>query len=74
MKIQQQNPLKRFVNFRKDQEYIADFQVKLNELVSVYHIFTILYHLIHLIIQPDFQPCLDVEEISQEASRSSHNI
>ncbi|EDQ98654.1 uncharacterized protein LACBIDRAFT_298369 [Laccaria bicolor S238N-H82] len=32
IKIQQQNPCKRFANFRKDQEYIADFQVKLNAL------------------------------------------
>ena len=34
VKIQQQSPCKRFANFRKDQEYIADFQVKLNALVS----------------------------------------
>ncbi|EDR06816.1 uncharacterized protein LACBIDRAFT_299706 [Laccaria bicolor S238N-H82] len=32
IKIQQQNPYKRLANFRKDQEYIADFQVKLNAL------------------------------------------
>ena len=38
IKIQQQNPYKRFANVRKDQEYIADFQVGLNALVSVYHI------------------------------------
>ncbi|EDR06801.1 uncharacterized protein LACBIDRAFT_299688 [Laccaria bicolor S238N-H82] len=32
IKIQQQSPYKRLANFRKDQEYIADFQVKLNAL------------------------------------------
>ncbi|EDR06780.1 uncharacterized protein LACBIDRAFT_299652 [Laccaria bicolor S238N-H82] len=32
IKIQQQNPYKGLANFRKDQEYIADFQVKLNAL------------------------------------------
>ena len=35
MKIQQQNPWKRFANLRKDQEHIADFQIKLNALVSI---------------------------------------
>ena len=34
--------------------------------------FNCLCHLIHLIIQPNFQPCLEVEEISQEASKSSY--
>ena len=40
IKIQQQNPYKRFADVRKDQDYIADFQVGLNALVSVYHIYS----------------------------------
>ena len=35
-------------------------------------IFTILHHLIHLIIQPTFQACLSIEESLQEASKSSY--
>ena len=73
IKIQQRGPLKRLMTSRKDQKYIADFQVELNALVSLYHIFTSVCHLIHLIIQPNFQACLRVEEISQEASKSSYN-
>ena len=72
MKIQQQNTWERFSNFRKDQEHIADFQVKLNSLVSISHVFTILHHLFHLIIQSSFQTCFRVEENSQEAGKSSH--
>jgi hypothetical protein len=68
IKIQQQNTWKRFANFRKDQEHIADFQVKLNALVSMHYIID---HLIHLIIQPNFQDHLSVEESSQ-ASKSSY--
>ena len=33
---------------------------------------TILYHLIHVIIQHNFQACLRVEECLQEASQSSY--
>ena len=36
------------------------------------HISTVLCHLIHLIIQPNFQACLSVEESSQESSESSY--
>jgi hypothetical protein len=39
MKIQQQNTWKRFSNFEKDQEHIAGLQVKLNALVSMFHIY-----------------------------------
>jgi len=49
-KIQQQNTWKRFANFRKDPDHIAGFQVKLNALVSLFYILSILYHLIHLTI------------------------
>jgi len=38
----------------------------------VLHILTVLCYLIHLFIQPNFQPCLSVEESSQEASKSSY--
>ena len=72
--IQQQNPYKRFADARKDQDYIADFQVGLNALVSVYHIYSPFLPLHSLIIQPNFLVCLSVEESSQEASESSHNI
>ena len=72
MKIQQQNTWRRFPNFKKDQEDIAGMQVKLNTVVSTLHILTVLCHLSHLIIQPDFQACLSIEESSQEASKSSY--
>ena len=62
MKIQQ----RRFANFREDQEHIADFQVKVNALVSMFHIYSPFF------IQPNFQACLRIEESSQEASKSSY--
>ena len=40
MRIQQQSTWKRFADFRRDQEHIADFQLKLNALVSMYHIYS----------------------------------
>ena len=39
MKIQRWS-LWRFANFRKVQEHIADFQVKVNALVSMFHIYS----------------------------------
>ena len=73
MKIQQQNTWKRFANFREDLDHIAGFQVKLNALVSIVsHMLAVLYHFIHLIIQPKFQGCLRVEERLQEASKSGY--
>ena len=62
MKIQQC----RFANFREDQEHIADFQVKVNALVSMFHIYSPFF------IQPNFQACLRIEESSQEASKLSY--
>ena len=62
MKIQR----RRFANFRKDQEHIADFQVKVNALVSMFHIYSSFF------IQPNFQACLRIEESSQEASKLSY--
>ena len=72
IKSQQKNPYKRFANVRKDQEYIANFQVGLNALVSLYHIYSPPLPSHSLIIQPNFLVCLSVEESSQEASKSSY--
>ena len=40
MKIQQQNTRKTVPNFKKDQEHIAGLQVKLNALVSMFHVYS----------------------------------
>ena len=37
MKIQQWNTWNGLANFKKDQEYITGFQVKINALVSMIH-------------------------------------
>ena len=72
IKIQQQNPYKRFADVRKDQDYIADFQVGLNALVSLYHIYLPPLSAHSLVIQPSFQVGLSDKESSQEASKSSY--
>ena len=69
MKIKEENTWRRFSNFKKDQEHIAGLQAKLNALVSMFYIFTVLCHLIQLIIQINFQAFLSGEESSQEASK-----
>ena len=40
MKIQQQNTRKTVPNFKKNQEHIAGLQVKLNALVSMFHVYS----------------------------------
>ena len=72
IKIQQQNMWKRFANFRKDQECIADFRVRLNLLVSLYAIYHHSLSSHSFITQPNFQASLGFEESLEEASKSSY--
>ena len=73
MKIQQQNTRKTVPNFKKDQEHIAGLQVKLNALVSMFHVYSPFFIMFILITQPNFQASLRVgiEGSSQKTSKSS---
>ena len=77
MKIQQQNTRKTVLNLKKDQEHIAGLHVKLNALVSMFHIYSPFFIISFIsLLSPNFRPVsgLALGEVPKKQVSEVENI